>query len=51
MILSYGAAGRNPGLVRGLEPGAAGGADGLAAAVVLVVGGDVADALVQPTVL
>ncbi len=40
--------GPQPGLVRGVEPGAAGGADGLAAAVVLVVGGDVADALVQP---
>jgi hypothetical protein len=39
VILSHGPAGGNPGLVGGCEAGAAGRADALAAAVVLVVGG------------
>jgi hypothetical protein len=38
----------NSGLVCGVESGLAGGADGWAAAGVLVCGGDVADAFVQP---
>jgi hypothetical protein len=48
MILPYLSAGRNPGLVGGLQAVSSGGAEGFAAAVVFVVGGDVAEALVQP---
>lgn len=47
MILAEVAAGSKPGLLGGVEACPAGVADGLAAAVVLVVGGDVADAFVE----
>jgi hypothetical protein len=47
VILSQLASGRNPGLVGGLQSGSPGGADGVAAAGVFVVGCDVAQALVQ----
>lgn len=48
MILPELAAGGNAGLVGGAHAGFAAGADGRAASGVLALGGDVADALVEP---